>query len=55
MSLMKAIPAALGLGIAWIGINLVKNEKRLLLRKLELEKIIHTKSKKLQKKLILDA
>ena len=35
--LTKGIPTFLGIGIAWIGFKIIKNEKRLILRRMELE------------------
>ncbi len=33
-----ALPVILGLGVAWISIKLIKNEKKLITRKIELQK-----------------
>ena len=38
--LTKGIPAVIGIGIAWIGIKMIRNEKQLLLRRLELEEML---------------
>ncbi len=43
---VKAIPAVVGLGVAWVGIRLVRNEKNLTLRQIELEQALAAKSKK---------
>ncbi len=51
--LIKTIPAVVGIGFAWLGTTLIKNEKRLLIRRLELEEALVTKSNKLRKKLLL--
>ena len=39
-----ALPAILGLGVAWFGIKLLKNEKSLITRKMELEIQLGVKS-----------
>ncbi len=44
--LYKGIPAIFGISLAWISINIIKNEKKLLLRKLELQKELTEKSLK---------
>tara|TARA_Y100001968_G_C19174918_1_gene627513 strand:+ start:472 stop:657 length:186 start_codon:yes stop_codon:yes gene_type:complete len=38
--LTKGVPAVIGIGIAWIGIKMIRNEKQLLLRRLELEEML---------------
>ena len=50
---LQALPTVLGLGLAWIGFNLTKNEKKLFLRQLELKEALKSKSSKTRKKLIL--
>ncbi len=47
------IPTFIGIGLAWLGTSLIKNEKKLIMRRLELEEALETKSTKLRKKLIL--
>ena len=51
--LVGVFPAALGIGVAFLGINLVRNENRLLQRKLELEEALFAKSRNQRKKLLL--
>ncbi len=42
--IVGGIPAALGLGVAWLGVNLIRNENRLLHRRLELEALLDRRS-----------
>ncbi len=44
--LIKGIPTLLGFGLAWLGITLIKNEKRLLIRQIELKSALTEKSKR---------
>tara|TARA_Y100001968_G_C19262917_1_gene670196 strand:+ start:216 stop:377 length:162 start_codon:yes stop_codon:yes gene_type:complete len=39
-----SLPAALGLGVAWLGFTILKNEARLETRRMELEVQLNTKS-----------
>ncbi len=38
------IPAVVGIGVAWLGLNLLKNERKLEQRKIELEIELNAKS-----------
>ncbi len=38
-------PAAFGCAVAWLGVTLVKNEHKLLMRRLELEAVLKEKSR----------
>ncbi len=37
---LKSIPAILGLGFGWLGVQLIKNEKKILLRYAELLSVL---------------
>jgi len=50
---ITAIPALIGLGLAWMGVTLVKNEKRLLLRRLELQAALEETSKNVRRDYLL--
>ncbi len=43
--LIKFIPPAAGITLTWLGFKLIKNEPKLLIRKLELEGLLNAKSK----------
>ena len=43
----------MGLGLAWIGVRIVRNEKKILYRRLQLEAALTEKSKKVRKDLLL--
>ena len=49
---LPVFPAIIGLGLAWIGTSIIKNESRLLMRKLELQEALQAKDKEIRKKLI---
>ena len=51
--IVKTVPAILGLGVLWIGRRLIANEARILLRQIELEEALVTKSAKSRKHLLL--
>ncbi len=51
--MVKVLPAALGLGVAWVGINLLRNERRLLHRQLELQQALDENSRKIRKSFLL--
>ncbi len=50
--LVKGIPAFVGLGLGLLGILLFKNEKNLLIRKLELEKELKNRQSKYTQKIL---
>ncbi len=50
---VTGIPSLIGLGIAWVGVTLVKNEKRLLLRRLELQAALEEKRGRLRREYLL--
>ena len=52
--LIKGITPVIGLGLAWISVRMIRNEKRLLLRRLELEAALLEKCDKKRKKLLID-
>ncbi len=50
---LRAVPAAIGIGLTWLGITLIKNERELLFRRLELESALKEKSNAERRKLLL--
>ena len=50
--ILQVVPAGFGLGIAWLGVTLIKNERKLLYRRLELEAALDAKTSKERKKLL---
>ncbi len=42
--LLKTIPISFGFALAWLGVRIVKNEKKIHMRKLELIKVLEEKS-----------
>ena len=48
----KGLPAIIGLGLAWLGVRIIQNEKRLIIREIELKKILKENSLKSQKSFI---
>ena len=42
--IVKGIPVGLGLGLLWVGSSLLKNEARLLNRRLQLEGALNSKT-----------
>ncbi|WP_320674174.1 hypothetical protein [Prochlorococcus sp. MIT 1341] len=51
--LVGGVPAILGLGIAWFGATLIKNENRLLHRQLELKAALGERSRKIRRRNLL--
>ena len=51
--LLGAIPTVLGLGVAWLGLRLIRNEKRILHRRLELQKVLGEKSRTARRRILL--
>ncbi len=41
-----SIPAIVGLGVTWLGLRLINNEKKIEVRRMELELQLHAKSLK---------
>ena len=50
--LVSGIPTFLGLGIAWLGVNLIRNEARLLIREVELKEALKEKNWARRQKLL---
>ena len=46
------VPAVIGMGFAWLGVSVVRNESKLLLRQIELKDALSAKSSKLRRKLL---
>ncbi len=51
--LLAGLPAVLGLGFAWMGVRIMRNETRLLVRQLELEEAFRAKCRKERRKFLL--
>ncbi len=51
--MLTAFPAAMGLCLAWFGATLIKNEKQILHRNLELKMALKTRSRRERRKLLL--
>ncbi len=47
------LPTFLGLGVGWLSVNLLRNEKKLAFRKIELEGALNAKSNRDRKELLL--
>ena len=50
---ITGVPALVGLGVAWLGVRLVRNEARILLRQVELEMALEARSRKTRRELLL--
>ena len=48
----RGVPAVAGMGLAWVAVKIIKNEARLVLRKLELQDALATNSWKEKRRLL---
>ena len=50
----RSLPAFVGLGFVLVGVRVLRNETRLLIRKLELEEALKAKSGKVRRKYLVE-